>query len=87
MISISNRTLDRLQPKPRTGHNFYKADYEKILEKLSDVDWSNQFLACNNNVDEMTAVFYNKLNMIIEELVPKLTPQKSRIRMVLKEIG
>lgn len=50
-------------------HNFRKADYTAINDKLSKIDWNNSIN--NHDLDAMVSNFYSILQAIIEECVPK----------------
>jgi hypothetical protein len=50
--------------------NFFKADYNKIIEHLKKVDWHEVFSNIDN-VDQMLDIFYNILHETITTYVPK----------------
>ncbi|CAK1588779.1 unnamed protein product [Parnassius mnemosyne] len=49
--------------------NFYKADYEKIREHLSKINWDMLFMGLND-INSIVSVFYKIVNLAIEKFVP-----------------
>lgn len=68
-ISLRNNTVLR--------HNLYKANYDKIITKLSKFDWEKEF-AQLTSVNDMLLLFYTELNAIIDEYVPKTSGVKRK---------
>ncbi|CAH2087196.1 unnamed protein product [Euphydryas editha] len=74
-----NLAIDMQKPlKPKTNAvlQFYKADYNRIRERLLSVDWDVE-LDLSLTVDEITQIFYNIINNIIHEEIPKKRPIKN----------
>lgn len=73
-FSINYRSIDKgLSICNQARYRFYKADYSKIIERLGSIDWAVK-LSNHLSIDEMVAVFYSELHIIINELVPKSKP-------------
>ena len=51
--------------------NFKKADFHKLYNQLVVTDWS--FLQSSGNVNDACTKFYNTLNAILEDSVPKIS--------------
>ncbi|CAH2084216.1 unnamed protein product [Euphydryas editha] len=69
LIVICNTHVPCLQSKCHPRYNYFKADYELIVNELKSIDWFSKFSACNN-VNAMVAIFYNRLFNVIEKFVP-----------------
>ncbi|KAL0832334.1 hypothetical protein ABMA28_001768 [Loxostege sticticalis] len=67
-----NVSTDPLLLKNKTfaTHNFKKADYSTVNLKLSQIDWNSE-LDHMRDVDAMVSKFYDIINKIIVETVPK----------------
>lgn len=67
-----NVSTDPLLLKNKTfaTHNFKKADYSTVNLKLSQIDWDSE-LDHMRDVDAMVSKFYDIINKIIVETVPK----------------
>ncbi|CAG4941893.1 unnamed protein product [Parnassius apollo] len=61
LVTLQKTNFTYLQPKKRTDHNFYRANYEEIASDLDCIDWVERFWSCSN-VNEMVTKFYDELN-------------------------
>lgn len=59
-----------LKTKPKTSHNYKKADYDSIRTYLDNIDWL-QTLGTLDNVNSMISKFYEILQVAIDKFVPK----------------
>ena len=67
-ITCGNNDSDNsLKSSPH--RNFFKADYTKIYEDLSMVDWDH-VIDANSSLDDNVSKFYNILNSKISDYVP-----------------
>lgn len=53
---------------------FYQADYQKIINDLNQISWTNELSACTT-VDDMVTKFYHLLKLAIVKYVPKVRPR------------
>lgn len=58
-----------LSPKFTPRHNFFKGDYDRIRNFLSEVDWNLEFKACIS-IDDVVSRFYIVINKVISDFVP-----------------
>lgn len=69
-INLKLDKIPYLKDQPIDKYNFYKADYNAINKELDTLPWLELFKSCES-VNSMLAIFYDKLNYIIEKHVPK----------------
>ncbi|CAH4030604.1 unnamed protein product [Pieris brassicae] len=67
VLDLTVAFLPKLQ---HIAFNFYRADYSMIFKELRGIDWRLVF-SVTNSIEEMTEIFYEHINSIIEQHVPK----------------
>lgn len=70
LLSLFQDDIDYLRPKVNVRYNFYKANYESIIIKLKSINWLS-VMSYPGDVNLMVAKFYEVLDNVIEEFVPK----------------
>lgn len=71
-VKANNLPYNKLNIRP----NFYRADYDRITETLNKHNWCDLFRG--KDVNEMLVVFYDVLNGIINDHIPKYKTPNSK---------
>lgn len=66
-----------LNQNHKTVFKFHNADYGLIIDRLNSYDWTHE-LDTSKSLEENTEKFYNIINNIITELVPKKQLNKNK---------
>lgn len=77
LITIPFSNINQLKSKHRSGNNFFKADYDGILNYLKNNNWYDTFHKCVD-VNERVDSFYGVLQCVIDKFVPKYSSKKSK---------
>lgn len=70
---LCNLHEETLSPNQEPKFKFYKADYSKIIQELSEISWQDLFTHCGD-VDTMVDSFYKVIYGVIEKYVQKKKP-------------
>lgn len=76
LLNVQYLIKNNLRYKPRSDHNYYKADYVNIISELGSLDWECKFSSCVD-IEDQVSVFYFELRRLIDKFVPKRCPKKS----------
>lgn len=77
LISLKDYKPNFINPSRNPKYNFFKADYTKITQYLNNVNWNLEF-ASSANVNDMTTILYNYLNMAIQLYTPTSLPRNTK---------
>lgn len=69
-LDASDLIIPTFKRKSTTKYNFHRADYSKINNYLSTVDWSTVLIG--ETIDEVVNNFYRTIQTVFEQFVPKV---------------
>lgn len=73
LMKCNLNNIKYMKSKKTIKYNFFKCNFAEINTKLNSINWTELFM--NLNINETVNKFYDTINKIIDENVPKIRPR------------